>query len=196
MAHAQALEYPASPLPGVHTTKFAIWLFLASEVMFFSGLIGAYIVLRNAAGTWPDVRGLLNVPLVAANTFILIVSSVTMVRAYAAIEEGDQRGLRRFLAATTVLGIIFLSIQAVEWTALIGEGTTPSTDLFGSTFFTLTGFHGLHVLGGVIWLLFVTAKAFRGGFTQAAHGGIELMGLYWHFVDVVWIFLFTIVYLI
>ena len=191
-----AMEHPPSPFPGVSTTKFAMWLFLASEVMFFAGLIGAYIVLRGGAPEWPDVQEVLSVPLVAANTFILIVSSVTMVRAFAAIEAGDQAGMRNMLLATAALGVIFVSIQAVEWTALMGEGTRANTDLFGSTFYTLTGFHGLHVTGGVVALFYVIARAFRGDYTQAEHGGVELMGLYWHFVDVVWIFLFTIVYLI
>ncbi|MBI3762350.1 MAG: heme-copper oxidase subunit III [Chloroflexi bacterium] len=191
-----AVEHPNNPFPGVSTTKFAIWLFLASEVMFFSGLIGAYIVLRGGAAEWPIVTKVLNVPLVAGNTFILIVSSVTMVRAFAAIEAGDQRGMRHMLIATAVLGIVFLGIQAYEWSSLIREGTTASTNLFGSTFFTLTGFHGLHVTGGVIALFYVIGHALRGDYTQAEHGGVELMGLYWHFVDVVWIFLFTIVYLI
>ena len=191
-----ALEHPPSPFPGVSTTKFAMWLFLASEVMFFAGLIAAYIVLRGGAPEWPVVSRVLNVPLVAANTFILIVSSVTMVRAFAAIEAGDRAGMRNMLIATAVLGVIFVSVQAVEWAALIGEGTTASTDLFGSTFYTLTGFHGLHVTGGVVALFYVIARASRGDYTQAEHGGVELMGLYWHFVDIVWIFLFTIVYLI
>ncbi len=190
------LEHPPSPFPGVSTTKFAMWLFLASEVMFFAGLIGAYIVLRGGAPQWPVVSHVLNVPLVAGNTFILIVSSVTMVRAFAAIEAGDQQGMRNMLMATAVLGVIFLSIQGLEWSALIREGTTASTNVFGSTFFTLTGFHGLHVTGGVVALVYVIARAFRGDYTQAEHGGVELMGLYWHFVDIVWIFLFTIVYLI
>jgi heme/copper-type cytochrome/quinol oxidase subunit 3 len=173
-----------------------MWLFLASEVMFFAGLIGAYIVLRSGASEWPVVSEILNVPLVAGNTFILIVSSVTMVRAFAAIEDGNSQSMRRMLIATAALGAIFLSIQAFEWSALLSEGTTPSTSVFGSVFFTLTGFHGLHVLGGVLTLVVVIFKAFRGAFTQASHGGVELMGLYWHFVDVVWIFLFTILYLI
>ena len=190
------LEHPASPFPGISTTKFAMWLFLASEIMFFAGLIGAYIVLRSGAEEWPVVSRVLNVPLVAGNTFILIVSSVTMVRAFAAIEAGDQQGMRNMLIATAVLGVIFVSIQGFEWRALIREGTTASTDVFGSTFFTLTGFHGLHVTGGVVALFYVIARAFRGDYTQAEHGGVELMGLYWHFVDIVWIFLFTIVYLI
>ncbi len=197
MSHTAASEHHATPTwQGIPTTKFAMWLFLASEVMFFAGLIGAYIVLRGGAPEWPVVSNILNVPLVAGNTFILIVSSVTMVQALAAIEDGRQGRMRNMLIATGVLGIIFLSIQAFEWSALLGEGTTVSTDLFGSVFFTLTGFHGLHVLGGVLAILYTISKALRGHFTQADHRGVELMGLYWHFVDVVWIFLFTIVYLI
>lgn len=194
MDHVQ--ERRSGPLAGVSTTKFAMWLFLASEVMFFSGLIAAYLVLRLAGSEWPVVSEVLNVPLVAGNTFILIVSSVTMVLAFSAIESGDQRRLRQYLIATALLGSIFLSIQAVEWRALLAEGTTASTSLFGSTFFTLTGFHGLHVLGGVLFMLYVIARAFQGRYTREEHGGVELMGLYWHFVDVVWIFLFTIVYLV
>jgi len=197
MSHTAASDHHATPTwQGVPTTKFAMWLFLASEVMFFAGLIGAYVVLRSGAAEWPVVSDILNVPLVAGNTFILIVSSVTMVRAFAAIEDGNPRGMRRMLIATAALGAIFLSIQAIEWSALLSEGTTPSSSVFGSVFFTLTGFHGLHVLGGVLTLVYVVFKAFRGAFTQASHGGVELMGLYWHFVDVVWIFLFTILYLI
>lgn len=197
MSHTHASEHHGTPVwRGIPTTKFAIWLFLASEVMFFAGLISAYIVLRGGAPEWPVVSELLNVPLVAGNTFILIVSSVTMVRALAAVEDGNPAGMRRMLIATAALGAVFLSIQAFEWSELMREGTTASTDLFGSVFFTLTGFHGLHVLGGVLALLYVIFKAFRGAFTQNDHRGVELMGLYWHFVDVVWIFLFTILYLI
>ncbi|MGH2620559.1 MAG: cytochrome c oxidase subunit 3 [Anaerolineales bacterium] len=191
-----AIERRPGPLAGVSTTKFAMWLFLASEAMFFGGLIAAYLVLRLAGSQWPVVAEVLNVPLVAGNTFILIVSSVTMVFAFAAIESGDQRRLRQYLMATAVLGSVFLSIQAIEWRELLAEGTTVSTNLFGSTFFTLTGFHGLHVLGGVLFMLYVTARAFQGRYSKEEHGGVELMGLYWHFVDVVWIFLFTIVYLV
>lgn len=191
-----AVERRSGPLAGVSTTKFAMWLFLASEAMFFAGLIAAYLVLRLAGSQWPVVAEVLNVPLVAGNTFILIVSSVTMVLAFASIESGDQRRLRQYLIATAVLGSVFLSIQAVEWRELLAEGTTVSTSLFGSTFFTLTGFHGLHVLGGVLFMLYVVARAYQGRYTKEEHGGVELMGLYWHFVDVVWIFLFTIVYLV
>lgn len=193
-AHAE--PHPTPTWQGISTVKFAFWLFLASEVMFFAGLIAAYIVLRAGSLSWPIVSEVLNVPLVAGNTFILIVSSVTMVQAYAGIQAGNPRQLRRMLLATAGLGVLFLGIQAFEWSSLLREGTTPQVSLFGATFFTLTGFHGLHVSGGVVALILVIVKAWRGGYTQAEHQGVELMGLYWHFVDVVWIILFTIVYLI
>ena len=199
MSHTAASEHHATPTwQGIPTTKFAMWLFLASEVMFFAGLIGAYVALRSGALGWPVISEKLNVALVALNTFILICSSVTMVRAFAAIEDGNQRGLRAMLIATAVLGFIFLSIQGVEWSELIREngGQWVEVDLFSSVFFTLTGFHGLHVLGGVLALVVTISKAVRGHFTSADHTGVELMGLYWHFVDIVWIFLFTIIYLI
>ena len=186
----------SNPLPGVSTTKFAFWLFLASEVLFFAGLISAYVLLRIVSPSWPDVSELLNVPLVAANTSILLVSSVTMVYALASIEAGDQPKLRRYLIATAVLGTIFVSVQAVEWVQLIGEGVSVSNNVFGSTFYVLTGFHGLHVLIGILFLFRTVYRAFRGRYTRTEHGGVELMGLYWHCVDIVWIFLFTIIYLI
>lgn len=182
------------PFPGLSTQKFAVWLFLASEIMFFAGLIVAYVAIRYSAPDWPVVSEILNVPLVALNTFILIVSSVTMVLAFDNAERDDRR-FRYLLLATAVLGIIFLGIQAVEWAELLNEGIQPSNSLFGATFFTLTGFHGAHVSGGVIWVLWVTWKAFRGGYAENPLG-VELVGLYWHFVDLVWIILFTIIYLI
>jgi heme/copper-type cytochrome/quinol oxidase subunit 3 len=197
MAHASAtIEANPSTIPGLSTRKFLMWLFLASEVMFFTGLIGTYIAIRFGGAEWPIVSEKLNVPLVAVNTFILIVSSVTMVKAYAAIENGDQKGLSRFLIATMLLGITFVSIQGFEWLSLLGEGTSANTSLFGATFFTLTGFHGAHVSAGVLVLVFVVLQSLRGRYTLENHLGIELMGLYWHFVDVVWIILFTILYLI
>ncbi|MGQ0605017.1 MAG: cytochrome c oxidase subunit 3 [Anaerolineales bacterium] len=197
MTHATISHPHATPTwQGITTVKFAWWLFLASEVMFFAGLIAAYVVLRAGSPTWPIVSEELNVPLVATNTFILIVSSVTMVQAYAGVETGDQRKLRLMLIATAALGVIFVGIQAYEWSELLREGTTAQSDLFGATFYTLTGFHGLHVSGGVVGLFFVVAKALRGGYTQTHHEGVELMGLYWHFVDIVWILLFTILYLV
>jgi len=197
MTHTTAAERHPTPVWGGMTTiKFAIWLFLASEVMFFAGLIGAYIVIRAGSPSWPVVSEVLNVPLVAFNTFILIVSSVTMVQAYAGIQAGDQKKLKTMLTTTAALGILFLGIQAFEWSSLLRAGVNQSGSVFGASFFVLTGFHGAHVLGGVVALIVTTIKAFRGRYSQPSHDGVELMGLYWHFVDVVWIILFTIVYLI
>ena len=202
--------------PGMHVynQKLGMWVFLASEVMFFNSLIGAYIILRFGAGDWalpgiPLEEGgtPLNINLTALNTFLLICSSVTMVKAFAAIEHGDQKGLRMYLLATVVIGATFVGIQVFEYMQLTGEGflphcgehlaaVVPNCHLFGSTFYTMTGFHGTHVSIGVLCMAWVTVKAFRGGYTKDNHGGVEVIGLYWHFVDLVWIMLFTIVYLI
>jgi len=181
---------------GVDNRKLGIWALLGSEAVFFSSLIVTYLVMRGRSVTGPTPREALNVPLTAVNTFVLICSSLTMVTALAAIQRGDTRGLRRWLIATALLGVAFLSGQATEFTLLASQGLSLSRNLFGATFFTLTGFHGAHVLAGVIWIGFVLARAFRGGVTQENHMAVELVGLYWHFVDLVWIIIFTVVYLI
>jgi heme/copper-type cytochrome/quinol oxidase subunit 3 len=198
MTHAPSgvSEHHATPTwQGIPTPKFAVWLFLASEVMFFSGLIMAYLSLRYSTPGWPVAGELLSVPLVAFNTFLLICSSVTMVFAYDAAHQGNLRRAGYFLLATAFLGAVFVGVQAYEWSELIHEGVRINTDLFGSSFYTLTGFHGAHVAIGVIWVLVVAIKTLRGGYDENPLG-IELAGLYWHFVDLVWIFLFTIIYLI
>jgi heme/copper-type cytochrome/quinol oxidase subunit 3 len=198
MSHASSTPGHAHITPiwqGIPTPKFAVWLFLASEIMFFTGLIVAYISLRYSLPDWPVAAELLSVPLVAFNTFILICSSVTMVLAYDSAERGDLRRSSYLLLATAVLGAIFLSIQGIEWADLLGEGVQPASSLFGGTFYIVTGFHGTHVAIGVLWVMAVALKALRGGYDED-HLGIELAGLYWHFVDVVWIILFTIIYLI
>jgi cytochrome c oxidase subunit III len=199
---------------GVYNLKLGMWIFLLSEVMFFASLIGAYIILRFAnPDAFAEPGQVLNVPLTGVNTFILICSSVTMVKAFAAIENGDQRMLRIWLVATAVLGAIFVGIQVVEYNVLSHEGFVPAAasyaahgraggetvlggPLYGATFYTMTGFHGLHVSIGVLCLIFVSIRAFMGKYTQGNHGGVEIVGLYWHFVDLVWIILFTIVYLV
>ena len=181
---------------GVDNRKLGIWALLGSEAVFFSALIVTYLVMRGRSVSGPTPHEALNVPLTAVNTFVLICSSLTMVTALAAIQRGDTRGLRRWLIATALLGVAFLSGQATEFTLLASQGLSLSRNLFGATFFTLTGFHGAHVLAGVIWIGFVLARAFRGGVTQENHMAVELVGLYWHFVDLVWIIIFTVVYLI
>ena len=182
---------------GIESRKLGMWLFLASEVMFFTGLIGAYIVLRQASPEWPNPSSILNIPLTAFNTFLLICSSATLVKGLASAQDGDQEGMQTGLLLTVLLGALFLIIQAHEYHELIHEKHfTPSSSLFGSCFFTLTGFHGMHVLVGVICLFVVFIKSLRGTYSAAEYRGIEVAGLYWHFVDLVWIILFTILYLI
>lgn len=185
-----------TPSLGVDNRKLGVWTFLGSEVMFFSGLIVTYLVMRGRSVTGPYPNEVLGVPLVGINTFVLICSSLTMVTALAAIQRGNAGAMRRWLIATAVLGLLFLSGQAFEFATLFRDGLSLSTNLFGATFFTLTGFHGTHVLIGVIWIVFVLARAFKGGITQDNHLAVELVGLYWHFVDIVWIVIFTLVYLL
>jgi heme/copper-type cytochrome/quinol oxidase subunit 3 len=206
MSHAAAMS-ASRPMEGmkVYNLKLGMWVFLLSEVMFFSSLIGAYIILRFAhPEQWAEPNHVLNVPLTGFNTFMLICSSVTMVKAFAAIEHGDQAGLRKWLIATIILGASFVGIQVYEYIKLAHHGFVPVAanyaaeggPLYGTTFYTMTGFHGAHVTIGVLALIFTTVKAFRGKYSATDYGGVEIMGLYWHFVDLVWIILFTIVYLI
>lgn len=178
---------------GTDSRKIAMWLFIASEVIFFSGLIGSYVLYRSRL---PKPEHALNVTLVGVNTFILILSSLMMVRAFAAVQRDDQRGLRIGLLLTMLFGSLFLAGQAYEFSSLFREGITPSSSLFGSAFFTLTGFHGAHVLVGVLWILVVLIKALGGHYSATNYVAVEAAGLYWHFVDLVWIMLFTIIYLL
>ena len=304
------LGHPSAQAPRVSPGKMAMWLFLATEVMFFTGLIGSYIVLRcgspfgsysnlyapetdlsrlentkgvkiTSAGeqhedvlniyrkaanfgrsptdtlsrefcreliekgegltggmplekaeklkaqlekagataeleplhkySWPLPYHMsinpLSIDLTALNTFFLICSSVTMVLALSAVQENKQRKFVLFLLATVLIGTLFVGIQAIEYTKLMSADAhpigisrnghfRPDSSLFGSCFFTMTGFHGAHVTGGVILLICILIQAIRGKYTPANHSSVELAGLYWHFVDLVWILLFTVVYLI
>jgi cytochrome c oxidase subunit 3 len=189
---------------GVGSGKLAVWLFLASEVMFFAGLICSYIVLRWGLGDqWPDPGKLLAINLTAFNTFILICSSVTMVKALSAAHRNNSGGVIFYLGCTILFGMFFLSVQAYEYYHLFhghpGElaPLTPWGTLFGACFYSMTGFHGAHVSGGVVWLLCIFYQAVvHRKYDSHNFIAIELAGLYWHFVDLVWIILFTIVYLI
>ena len=203
MTHALTNASVMEPSPeaehgaGVYNEKLGMWVFLLSEIMFFTALIGSYIILRfSHPEAWQAPGKVLNIPVTATNTFLLICSSVTMVKAYASIADGNQKMLRLWLVLTVLIGATFVGIQAYEYTHLIEKAFVPSAGLYGSTFYTMTGFHGFHVTMGVICMSFVTWKAFRGRYSATDHRGVEVIGLYWHFVDLVWIILFTIVYLI
>ena len=190
----------------VYNLKIGMWIFLLSEVMFFTSLIGAYIILRFAhPDQFPEPGEVLSIELTAFNTFMLICSSVTMVKAFAAIQQDDQKGLQFWLLATIIMGSAFVGIQLYEYIFLIHEGFVPIVDLYaaegggplyGSTFYLMTGFHGTHVTIGVFALIGVLLRARTGAFNSQKLGPVEIVGLYWHFVDLVWIVLFTIVYLI
>ena len=184
-------------LGGISTAKMGMWMFLISEILFFTGLIGTGIALRVRSDWWAEPGEILNVPLTAANTFLLICSSLTMVEALRAAELGENKRMRIFLLATMLIGITFVSVQVIEYTQLIHEGFLPNESNYAAAFFVQTGFHGGHVSGGIVALAIINWKAMKGRYDDKKNTeSIEMMGLYWHFVDVVWIFLFTIVYLI
>ncbi|HEX9454845.1 MAG TPA: cytochrome c oxidase subunit 3 [Candidatus Binatia bacterium] len=187
-----------TPLTPENWGKLGMWLFLAGDAMSFGCLIVGYGILRHASNKWPVPAQVLGINLTAFMTFLLIVSSVWMVLSLAAIQDGDKARFKKFLGLTILGGAMFLGCQAYEWTHLL-EHRLPelniffSTDLFATTFFILTGFHGLHVTGGVIYNTCVLLAVNRGRY-GAKH--VEIAGLYWHFVDLVWILIFTFVYLL
>lgn len=187
----------ASETPA-EAAKFAMWCFLGTEVVIFGALIGRVLSLWVADH---EAHRLLTQPftsllLVSVNTFLLLVSSLAVVLGLGSIQEGKRGGLIGWLLVTALLGAGFVSIQAYEFNKLVHEGLTFGSSQFGSAFYFLTGNHGLHVIIGVIWCLTVVGRALGGGFTKEQHLGVEIFGLYWHFVDVVWIVIFTLVYLI
>lgn len=198
----------SKPVMGVTNGKFAMWLFLGSDGMSFMGLIAAYVALRwGKHDVWPSPAASFAINLTAFNTFVLICSSVSMVKAFAAAQTGNVAGLKFWLFLTILGGAFFLGVQAYEYNELIfhdnltlstlpahtTENMPNATPLFGATFYGLTCFHGFHVLSGVIYLSIVLILVFLGSWTV---NRIEIVGLYWHFVDLVWIVIFTIVYLV
>jgi heme/copper-type cytochrome/quinol oxidase subunit 3 len=198
-AVAHGIVEPAeTPLTPESWGKLGMWLFLAGDAMSFGCLIVGYGILRYASKSWPVPSEVLGINLTAFMTFLLIVSSVWMVLSLSAIQKGDKRRFQKFLGLTILGGVLFLGCQAYEWNHLINH-TLPehnlsfSNHLFASTFFVLTGFHGLHVTGGVLYNTAVLAAVSRGRYV-AKH--VEIAGLYWHFVDLVWILIFTFVYLL
>ena len=184
------------PDSGLTNGKLGIWLFLASEVMLFGALFSTYIILRMGAPEWP--HGELNVPLGTINTIILIGSSMTMVMAWASLKMHDWSKHRLYLIATVVLAIVFLINKYFEYAAHFASGELPSKSTFLAIYFTLTGLHALHILGGITvmgYFLGPGAKLYKKNPDQFTNR-IEYTGLYWHFVDLVWIFLFPVLYLI
>ena len=173
-----------------------MWVFLASDCLFFGSFIATYLVYRNESIVGPYPNEVLDIPVTTVSTFVLLMSSLAMVLALNYAQK-DQLGLTRFwILAVAVLGAIFLGFQVVEFSTFVSEGLTIRSNLFGTTFFILTGFHGLHVLIGVLWLLGTAFAHFKGALTSRSVEDLEMAGLYWHFVDIVWIIIFTVIYLI
>ena len=193
MTTAAAAHYTST---GQDTRKIAFWTFIGSECMLFGSLIATYLSYEGKSVVGPTPQEILNIPLTSVSTFALLMSSLAMVLALAAVTRGDGRGAKLWLTTTAGLGTVFLTLQAIEFTEFVHEGLTISTNLFGSTFYVLTGCHGLHVLFGVIWLSTLLIQSMRGKLGPDKAMTVELAGLYWHFVDVVWIVIFTVVYLI
>lgn len=185
-------------VPHNETNKVGMWVFLGGEVVFFVALILIFFLTRLVnPGYDAQFRSLLSIPVIAINTFILLTSSYFVVRSLQAIGAGNHKGMRNNLIGVVVLGFLFLGGQAIEWTSLFRDGVNVNySSTFGMPFYTVTGIHGTHVFIGVLWAIYILVGDRRLPYTKENHFGIENFGLYWHFVDIVWIILFTLIYLI
>jgi heme/copper-type cytochrome/quinol oxidase subunit 3 len=181
---------------GLPNTKLAIWLFLASDCLLFGALISTYVLYRGASVTGPYPNDVFDIPYTSVSSFVLLASSLTMVLALAAIQRGDVARSRVWLLATAMLGMTFIGGQVYEFTSFVREGLTLQKNVFGTSFYVLTGFHGTHVAIGILMLLTLLSLSFAGRLGPERSQAVELVGLYWHFVDIVWIVIFTVVYLI
>ena len=182
---------------GLPSVKLGIWLFLASECLLFGALISTYVLYRGASVSGPTPGDVFDIPYTSISAFVLLASSLTMVLALAAKQRGDEGGARLWLLTTALLGMVFVGGQIYEFTSFVQEGLTLGVNLFGSTFFVLTGFHGVHVSVGILMLLALVGMSYVGKLPgERGEMAVEMVGLYWHFVDIVWIVIFTVVYLI
>jgi len=196
-----AVEPAETPLTPESWGKLGMWIFLAGDAVGFGTLLAGYGMMRATSVDWPNPFVVLGINLTALMTFLLICSSVTMVKALEWLGRGDRVRAIRFLLYTAIGGAIFVGLQAYEWSHLIHRGLHINgnpwgASLFGTSFFIVTGFHGLHVTGGVIYLLSMVRWVLNRPEAQASYNGVEIAGLYWHFVDLVWIMVFTFMYLL
>ena len=193
--HVYESEHEATST-GLPNAKLAMWLFLASDVLLFGALITSYVVYRGRSVVGPYPNDVFDIPFTSVSSFVLLASSLTMVLALAAVQRGDLPRMRLWLLATALLGLTFVGGQVYEFTTFYDEGLSLTTNVFGTTFYVLTGFHGTHVAVGILMLLTLFSLSFGGKITQRDSMTVEIVGLYWHFVDIVWIVIFTVVYLI
>lgn len=192
-AEAHAAHPPTAT--GLDTWKLGFWVFLGSETLFFGSFIATYMIYVGRSLEGPYPHEILDIPLTTLSTFVLLMSSLAMVLALAAVQRGDRGKSLLWLMMVAGLGMVFLGFQAYEFTHFYHEGLTLSGNLFGTTFFILTGFHGAHVTVGVIWLLILWLQTYAGRITPRDSLKVEIAGLYWHFVDIVWIVIFMLIYL-
>ena len=185
----------SAPEPPISNARLGMLMLISAETMFFVGLIGAYVVFRAGSSVWPSGHLYLPVGVTWVNTLVLFVSCYTMHRAIAALRLDRLPSAGNWLGVTALLGSIFLGVQGYEWTQLVRDGLTISTGIYGATFYTLIGCHGLHVLAAVVWLLVVLVLAKRGAFSARRSIAVEVCGMYWYYVGGLWALLFPLVYL-
>jgi cytochrome c oxidase subunit 3/cytochrome o ubiquinol oxidase subunit 3 len=188
------VHHPTST--GLSNEKVGMWVFLGSECLLFGGLISTYLLYHDRSTHGPGPDDVFDIPFTSVSSFVLLMSSLTMVLALSALQRGDTQRNRLWLLTTALLGSIFIAGQVYEFTTFYREGLGFTTNIFGSSFYTLTGFHGVHVTIGIIMLMSLLVLSLRGNLTPEQSETVEIVGLYWHFVDVVWILIFAIVYLI
>ncbi|MDA2968770.1 MAG: cytochrome c oxidase subunit 3, partial [Actinomycetota bacterium] len=178
---------------GISNVKLGMWAFLGSECLLFGGLISTYMLYRGRVTGGPRPSQIFDIPFTSVSSFVLLMSSLTMVLAVSAAHKDDDRKTNLWLTVTALLGATFVGGQVYEFTAFYKEGLGFSTSLFGSSFYTLTGFHGVHVTVGIIMLMSLVGILKRGSVPGKKAEVVEMIGLYWHFVDIVWIIIFTLV---
>ncbi|HIG26077.1 MAG TPA: heme-copper oxidase subunit III [Acidimicrobiia bacterium] len=194
LSEAATTEHPTNT--GISHNKLAMWVFLGSECLLFGALISTYLLYRNEFHTGPAPGDIFDIPFTSVSSFVLLMSSLTMVLALSALKRGDIRNNRLWLLTTALLGALFVGGQVYEFTSFVREGLGFTTSPFSSAFFTLTGFHGIHVSLGIVMLMSLLISSLRGNLKEKNSETVEIVGLYWHFVDVVWIFIFTVIYLV
>jgi heme/copper-type cytochrome/quinol oxidase subunit 3 len=192
-AHEDAHHHTST---GISNTKLGMWVFLGSDCLLFGALISTYLLLRHRSVQGLTPKDVFDIPFTSVSSFVLLMSSLTMALAVAAISRGDVRRNRIWLVTTAMLGATFIGGQVYEFTTFYREGLGYTTNIFGSAFYTLTGFHGVHVSVGIIMLLSLFVMSLRGNLGPEKAEAVEIVGLYWHFVDIIWILIFTVVYLI
>jgi cytochrome c oxidase subunit 3/cytochrome o ubiquinol oxidase subunit 3 len=195
--HGTGGDHAADQHTGLANPKLGMWLFLSSDCLFFGAFIATFLLYRDRGGQkGPTPKEIFDIPFTSTTSFILLMSSLTMVLALAAIQRGDHRRFRIWILATALFGATFIAGQIFEFTQFTREGLNIDTSVFGSSFYVLTGLHGAHVTVGIVWLLSLWGLSMQDRLPTHRAEAVEVAGLYWHFVDVVWIVIFTVIYLI